>query len=151
VLLFSNIRKFTDRSWQERWLFVEAYLLLGIFRLLIITLPFKRIVWMLKLSAGEGRTAFKTGAPLYLSAASWAIQAAASRTPWESVCLGQALTGIVMLRLRGFSATLYLGIAKDITGSDPLAAHAWLRSGDFFLTGADGHERYAIISEYSSN
>jgi len=151
VFLLSDIRKFTHCSWREKQLFVEAFLLLGLFRLLIISLPFKRIVWLLSLSAGEGSAASNAESLLFLSNASWAIHAAAARTPWESVCLGQALAGVAMLRLRGLTATLYLGVAKDESVTAAITAHAWLRSGEFILTGAGNHKRYTVINVYSSS
>lgn len=78
----------------------------------------------------------------------WAIQAAAARTPWESACLAQALTGMLMLSRRRGSATLYLGVAKDESGSDAMAAHAWLKCGDMILTGVSGYEAYSVISSF---
>ncbi len=142
--LTSDISKFIGLAWPERFLFLEAFLFLGVCRLLIIVLPFKTIVRLLKLKEGEASATSET-LPLFLSMVSWAIAAAASRTPWGSVCLGQGLAGMIMLKRRSMRATLYLGVAKD---NDGMAAHAWLRCGDFIVTGASGHERYAVISSY---
>lgn len=83
------------------------------------------------------------------AAIGWAIQAAAVRTPWESACLVQALTGMIMLSHRGIGATLYLGVAKEESNPESMAAHAWLRCGDTVLTGAVGVERFSVISSFS--
>jgi len=43
-----------------------------------------------------------------------------------------------MLRRRGLSSTLVLGVAKD---REKMEAHAWLVCGDQILTGGIEHER----------
>ena len=45
-----------------------------------------------------------------------------------------------MLERRKIESTLYLGTAKDENGK--MIAHAWLRSGPFYITGAEGMERF---------
>jgi hypothetical protein len=72
-----------------------------------------------------------------------AILAAARRVPWRSQCLEQSIAAQRMLRARGIPATLYLGVEKR---GDALRAHAWVRSGDIFVTGGDGSDRYSIVS-----
>ena len=44
-----------------------------------------------------------------------------------------------MLEKRNIESTLYLGIAKDEKGE--LIAHAWLRSGPFYVSGAEVMEQ----------
>ena len=45
-----------------------------------------------------------------------------------------------MLERRNIESTLYLGTAKDDQGQ--FIAHAWLRSGPFYLTGAEEMEAF---------
>ena len=59
-------------------------------------------------------------------------------TFWESQCLVKAIAAMKMLERRQIESTLYLGTAKDENGK--LIAHAWLRSGPFYITGAEGME-----------
>jgi hypothetical protein len=56
---------------------------------------------------------------------------------------------MVMLGRRGINTTLYLGVARDESGTEAMAAHAWLRCGAAILTGAGGVERYSAISSFS--
>ena len=44
-----------------------------------------------------------------------------------------------MLQRRQIESTLYLGTAKDENGQ--FIAHAWLRSGPFYISGKEGMER----------
>lgn len=97
---------------------------------------------------GEQPGASESIPPCNTETISWAIRAAAARTPWESACLTQALTGMVMLSRRRINAILYLGVAKDESGSEALMAHAWLRCGESILTGAGNYDKFTVISTY---
>lgn len=66
---------------------------------------------------------------------------------WESECLVMAYAAMRMLEKRGIDSTLYLGTARDEHGR--LIAHAWLRSGPIYLTGADEMERFAVVSKFA--
>ncbi len=46
-----------------------------------------------------------------------AVRTAASRTPWESKCLAQALAAALMLRWRQIPFVLTLGVAKTSNGT----------------------------------
>lgn len=67
-------------------------------------------------------------------------------TFWESECLVKAMAGMKMLERRGIESTLYLGTAKDETG---LIAHAWLRSGTFYISGAEVMERFTVVAQFA--
>ena len=144
-----TVSKLRDRSWREIGLAAEAFLLLGIFRAAILLLPFRKITALMGLVQNGKGSAPPSIAALTPADVGWAIQAAAARTPWESACLAQALTGMAMLSRRGIGATLYLGVAKDGNDPEAMTAHAWLRCGDTILTGAGGAERFSVISSFS--
>ena len=69
----------------------------------------------------------------YLSNISQAIHIMSRYTFWESQCLVKAIAAMKMLERRQIESTLYLGTAKDENGK--LIAHAWLRSGPFYING----------------
>jgi hypothetical protein len=149
VSLIDDLRKFSSRSWQERGLFAEAFVLLGVMRAAIVLFPFRKITAHLGLAPGASPEVSESALCVKPTDIGWAVQAAAARTPWQSACLVQALTGMVMLGRRGINATLYLGVARDESGAEAMAAHAWLRCGDNILTGAGGIERFSAISSFS--
>ena len=35
--------------------------------------------------------------------------------------------------------------------SGELIAHAWLRSGPFYITGADGKEKFTVVSKFAKS
>ncbi len=141
------IRKVRSRSWRELGLFCEAFLLLGVARAAILLMPFQSITARLRLNQYEGNAEPGGGNHPAAMKISWAVKAAARRTPWESACLAQGLTGMVMLGRRGAAGVLYLGISREPNGPDAMKAHAWLRCGTDLVTG-DGHEEYTAVSSF---
>ena len=75
-----------------------------------------------------------------------AIHMVSPYTFWESECLVKAFAGMKMAERREIESTLYLGMAKDETG---LIAHAWLRSGTFYVSGSEGMERFTVVSKFA--
>jgi transglutaminase superfamily protein len=144
----------------QRWLFLEATVWLGLLRAATLTLPYRQVAALLRLTqsaasdgspglavspagrgpGGPGRQPGVTGVT------GWALAAAAARTPWHSTCLVQSLAGYVILRRRGVPSVVYLGVAKDPAGE--FTAHSWLRCGDVIVTGRGGHQRYSAIAAY---
>ena len=141
--------KWRRRSWADRRLLMEAFLLLGVARLSILALPFK---W---LSVTLGRRMKETGAQINASdfrcalRIGQAVRSAANNTPWESVCLSQAVAAQWMLKRRHIAGTLYLGVTKDEAKPEKLIAHAWLRYGSVILTGREGHRKFTVVASFS--
>jgi len=128
-------------------LLLEAVFWLGLARLAVLLLPFRRLVPYL------GTPRYKT--PIMNPALSvtaraltiaQAVQRAARNLPWECQCLVQAVAAKAMLRWRGLPSTLYIGVAKDQNAT--LCAHAWLRCGNIILTGREEANRFTIISTF---
>lgn len=95
--------------------------------------PFKRLTAWLDLAQVGGRPGARRGAAQDAIAIGWAVRAVAVRTPWTSTCLAQALAGVQMLRRRGITSTLTLGVALAPDKTERMEAHAWLQHG-----GVDG-------------
>ena len=142
--------KWRRRTHAERLLLMEAFFLLGVARLAVLALPFKY------LAVSLGRHMNEMDAPVSVPdlnlarKVGQAIRSAAGYTPWESVCLAQAVAAQWMLKRRHIAGTLYLGVAKDETKPEKLAAHAWLRCGTMILTGETGHRQFTVVSTFSS-
>jgi len=78
----------------------------------------------------------------------FAIRLASRYTLWKSQCLVRALAGLKMLERRGIASTLYLGTGRDEAGK--LAAHAWLRCGSYYLTGAEEMARFRVVGTFAN-
>ena len=75
---------------------------------------------------------------------SWAIAVAAQHVPWRSDCFIKTIAADRWLRRHHLQPDFYLGVTKDEKGV--FAAHAWLRYGDFTVTGGK-YDQYSKLIE----
>lgn len=130
-------------------LFVEAFFLLGLMRVLITTVSFKRLTRSLRQSSPDVElSTLNEDKEAVAAQVGEIIGRAASNTPWESACLAQALTAQRMLKKRGIPGVFYLGVMKDKENDKNVRGHAWSRCDETIITGAKGHEDYKVVSVY---
>ncbi|WP_169086953.1 lasso peptide biosynthesis B2 protein [Paenibacillus sp. PL91] len=142
-----RLRALLSLDFKTVLLLIEATLLLGWARIRIIYQPFSKIAPTLGQYMKETESETSADHRQSLVHIRHAIQIASSHTPWDSKCLARALAGMKMLERRGISSTLYLGTAKDEAGK--LIAHAWLRSGSLYVTGAEEMDRFAVTGIFA--
>ncbi len=138
--------KYLRCSWQDRLLLLYTLMLLGIIRLILLTVPFRYIAAYLGKHMGESPYDDQEGNE-FIRRVSWAIQVMCRYTPWESKCLVQAICGKILLRHACLQNTLYLGVTKF--QGNKMVAHAWLRSGNFVVTGGGITDAFTIISKFA--
>lgn len=141
--------KWRRRNGTERLLLLEALMLLGVARLLVLAIPFRWFSVTLGRHMNEASRQIDPAELQHAIHVGQAVRSAANNTPWESVCLPQAVVGQWMLKRRGIAATLYLGVAKAGQQPEQLSAHAWLRCGDVIITGAAGHRQFTVVATFS--
>lgn len=134
---------------DEKALFFEAVYFLGVARLTVRFIPFKRIAPTLGTLIQQNDVSEETMTDAKALKIGQAIARAVRYMPWESVCLPQAIAAQRMLRRRGLEWSLYLGVAREDVGPG-LKAHAWLRSGSSILCGAQGHQQFSVVSVFAS-
>ncbi|MDQ0194101.1 lasso peptide biosynthesis B2 protein [Paenibacillus wynnii] len=127
-------------------LFAEAFLMLGWARILMF-LKFAKIAHQLGQKSQETPEEFRNDDIRPIKNISSAIHIVSKYTPWDSKCLVKAIAGMKMLERRHINSTLYLGTAKDENGS--MIAHAWLRSGPFYISGADVMNRFVVVEKFA--
>ena len=66
---------------------------------------------------------------------------------WARKCLVTSIAAKRMLNRRKIPATLYMGVAKNEKGK--LIAHAWLRSGDIWVTGGRNRNKFTVVGVFS--
>ncbi|MGE7860157.1 lasso peptide biosynthesis B2 protein [Bacillus mobilis] len=141
-----KIRKFFLLDMKTMFLFIETYMYLGWARFLK-SMPFSKIAPTLGTHMDETSLNCNESNKLILRSISEAIHIMSQHTFWESKCLVNAIAGMEMLKRRQIESTLYLGTAKDKDGK--MLAHAWLRSGPFYITGAEEMERFTVVSKFA--
>lgn len=142
--------KWKRRNTTERLLLLEAFALLGIARLLVLTIPFRWLARLLGRHMQESPQTIDSAVLRQARMIGQAVCSAANNTPWESVCLPQAVVGQWMLKRRRIAGTIYLGVTKDEAIPEQLAAHAWLRCGGAILTGAARHRQFTVVSTFAT-
>ena len=72
-----------------------------------------------------------------------ALAAVKRYIPWVGNCWSQAAAGMVLLRKQGVPCELVLG--TRLQSGNPVAAHAWLKYGDVFISGGKNQHEYAVV------
>ena len=150
--MFKKTQTFLSLSSRQKRLFLQAYRLLGAMRFAILTRSFKSLVAGFEMHRGPLEQApLDPGELANAHQVGWAVRKAAQFTPWQSTCLVQVLAAQRMLQKRGIAGAFYLGATtQDVGGQDkPLAAHAWLKCDQEFITGESGHQRFTVVTCFS--
>lgn len=147
--MLRKFKKFSQLSSEEKKLFLEAYATLGLMRIAILTLTFKRLTRSLHHSTEKEDITILNNQEMDIAKkVSQAITRAAAYTPWESACLVQSLTAQRMLQKRSIPGFFYLGVMKDEESKERMKAHAWSQCADIIITGAKGHEDFTVLSVF---
>lgn len=147
-LLLRKLNTFIKLNNTFKIEFIKAFIYTGIARAVILFMPFNKLAKKIgkqKIESPENveneilRIAGRIGDVVIQ--ASW-------YTPWESKCLVQALTAQRMLKEKGISTTLYLGVKKD--NNSNMLAHAWTRCGTYYVTGGYNKDGFAIVAKFTT-
>ena len=125
---------------------------MGFVRLSLSKKPFKELVAELELHREAVlQPPLEPSAQETARSVGWVVRAAARSTPWNSACLVQVLVAQRMLQKRGIAGVFYLGAVNSGIEDEASGffAHAWLKSGDEFITGESGHQQYTVVSSFS--
>ncbi len=132
----TRIRKFARLPLQERRLLIRTTTLLGLMRMGLWLLPFRKLTALVR----RHRPRPRPDEVVSSERIRWAIKVASRYVP-TATCLVQALAGLVLLEGAGLPAHLYIGVAKS--NSEPFRAHAWVKSQDELIVG--GHEIHQYV------
>ncbi|MEW5552008.1 lasso peptide biosynthesis B2 protein [Peribacillus frigoritolerans] len=144
--IVKKAQTFLRLNFKTKLLYIEAFLHLGRARYLK-SISFSKVAPTLGEQMKESSYELIAADKEILANVSRAINIMSRYTIWESQCLVKAMAAMKMLEKRKIDSTLYLGTAKDENGG--LIAHAWLRSGPFYITGAEVMDRFTVVSNFS--
>ncbi|MHB8128934.1 MAG: lasso peptide biosynthesis B2 protein [Mobilitalea sp.] len=131
---------------SNKRLFINILLLSGFLRMSILLIPMKILMKYMGTLNEESKQEESEEAYQQAALISYAVDRVCKKTPWESKCLVRALAIQHFLKKKKISSTIYLGVGKD---SADMIAHAWLRTGKFYISGGCG-EGYALVAKFSS-
>jgi hypothetical protein len=129
----------------ERGRTIEAVFYLLAVRLTFAFLPLPRALRLFGIVQGQARTGRIAASEA--GEVGRAIARAARHVSFRAVCLQQAFAALLMLRRRGLTATVYLGLARE--GAGGLKAHAWSRSGEVPVTGDPEVRNFVPVADFS--
>ena len=132
-----KLAKFRALGGEDRLMLLHATVWLALARLMLIFVPFRKLVT--KLSAGQGATMNDID-PELLERIGYAVRAAAGNVPWRSDCFVQGIAGWMLLKHHGYNGTIHLGVEKK--DENRLAGHAWLTCDGTVVTGGETRDRY---------
>lgn len=147
IFSMSKLNRAFRLPFADQWLLAETLVWLGLWRLLILLFPFKRLMPALSTPSAGSPPALSAAQTAMAVRVGWAVELAGRYTPWHSTCLVRAATGKAILSRRGIGSTLFIGVLQ--ADSSSLKAHAWLQSDGRILTGASGYEAYQVLSSFS--
>lgn len=129
---------------------LPTWCLLGLARLLVLTIPFRKIAPRLGQHAG-----IQVSIPIIPKQAvhrarmiSRLITTTARYCPWNANCFAQAITARVWLACYGIPYALYFGLKKS--PEQQLEAHAWVCAGPVKVTGGDSFDTFTVVSVFVS-
>lgn len=146
MTVLKKIKVFMLLDLKIKLLFVEAFFLLGGARILK-SMSFSKVASFLGEHMKETTLIIDESNRKILLNVSQAVNIMSKYTIWESMCLVKAIAAMKMLERRQIESTMYLGTAKDESGK--LIAHAWLRSGPFYITGAEVMDQFVVVSKFA--
>ncbi|NOU87847.1 lasso peptide biosynthesis B2 protein [Paenibacillus sp. LMG 31460] len=142
----NKLKAFFTLDIKTMLLLVEALFFLGWARILV-SLPFSKVAPTLGVPMQETSIMELERNRIVLKHIASAIDIMSKYTLWESKCLVKAIAGMKMLKRRNIESTLYLGTTKDELAK--MIAHAWLRSGHFYVTGKEGMDRFTVVAKFA--
>ncbi|MFD9627199.1 lasso peptide biosynthesis B2 protein [Peribacillus muralis] len=144
--LSKKIHTFLSIKWSTKRLLIEALFFLAFGRIFKM-IPFVKGTRLLGKHMEETAYSISTLNTATAKNISNAIHIMSRYTFWESQCLVKAVAGMKMLERRGIDSTLYLGTTKNQQGE--LIAHAWLRSGSYYVTGAEEMAKFIVVGTFA--
>ncbi|PZD71689.1 hypothetical protein C1752_04997 [Acaryochloris thomasi RCC1774] len=120
-----SLLKFVRLPARDRLLLLKAFILLGLVRLGLWQLPFKRLQQFLyKISHSPQALPVSSIGCGSIHKIVWAVDVSSHLMPGHVKCLARALTTQVLMSRRGYMPDLRIGVAKD--QNNCLEAHAWI-------------------------
>lgn len=150
MLLVKKIYKFFWKgSWLEKKLIVQSFVYMLVIRHLMLKVKFKRYQKYLGERGVESTRDYSAAHDEIIKTVRRIVLSTSKNTPWESKCMVQAVSCKWLLKKYGVESTIYFGIKPDEENKGKLKAHAWLRVGEYIVTGREGHKAFKVVNFYA--
>lgn len=132
-------------GFRDGLLLAEAVLAVTLASLAVAVLPFASLARMLSSGRGPDLEAEEKEERL-LRKGRWAVEAAAKRLPWRTVCFQKGLAYHAMMRRRGIATRLHYGVAQS--PDQGLRAHVWVTHRGAAFVGGEVAAEFACLAIY---
>jgi len=138
--------RFADQPANRRWLLLEACLYLVWARLLLLALPFRRLVPLLDRRSSCAAMPDSAARRQLRQDIGWALERASAHLPGQITCFPRGIAAQAMCRRRGMDVILYYGAAT--LPERGLSAHVWVLDDTEGVTGHQFADDYRILSRF---
>lgn len=142
--IISLVKRFVKS--KNKSLIIKTLFLTAIVRSVILFVPFKKIKKHLGISGQESDKVSLYDPDKMIIRIKRVVNKLSKHTPWQSKCLVKAMVAQHLLFKHNFETTLYLGVGK--TNKEEMAAHAWLRCGDIYVTGYEEMYNFVEVARF---
>lgn len=132
---------------KEKFDIMQTFFYTGVYRAFILFVPFNKLRKSMGKHKQESPAKIDNDTYRIARIIASRVMFVSAKTPWESKCLVQALTAQKLLKNQGISTTIYLGVRKE---GNEMKAHAWLRCGDYYVTGGAIRDQYTVVAKFAN-
>ena len=134
--------KFVRLDWLRQWLLVRVFVVLAVYKCLLLMLPFNRFIR----TAKPASPARKPISENHLTELMWAITVVSNRVPLGFTCLVQALSAKWLLKTQP-DVRLCIGVQKNRASN--FSAHAWIEYKGRTILGEQAGHAFEPILEWT--
>ena len=146
----SKLQTFWELPFRDKLFFLHAVLLLSVSKIVVLTIPFKKVAPHLGKVNGETNNELDNIQLQKPNRIKLFINMAAGNVPFQSVCLDQAMAGMLLLRRFRIPSHLCLGVKRN-EKEKKLDAHAWIECGGRILIGGQRSLQYNKVAHFTNS
>ena len=146
----SRFKKILHLKFSDVSLFIQCVFYLTLSKQKIKRSSFKEIVPTLGELNQEIRKELSNSEYAIAEKIRLATMRASRFVPFRSVCMDQAMAGVILLKKHRIPCTLFLGVRKREEGNG-LDAHAWVVCGDKIVLGGQKSLFYTVTASFSND
>jgi hypothetical protein len=146
----TRLKKILHLKFSDVSLFIQSVYYLTLSKRKIKRSSFKKVAPTLGKLNQEIRKELSNSEYLLAEKIRLATMRASRVVPFRSVCMDQAMTGVILLKKHHIPCTLFLGVRKREEGNG-LDAHAWVVCGDKIILGGQKSLFYTVTASFSND
>lgn len=144
----NKLKIFIRMDIEMKMMVLKSLFLTAYYRFSILFVPFSKLAKRMGTLNVESNEEPLGDRMRYVWKVRSSVMMTSKNTPWQSLCLVQALTAQRLLKKKGIENTVYLGLSKD--KDQKVIAHAWIRCGDKIVVGEKGMQRFSVVAKFGS-